>query len=182
MLHHICISMCNFDIFYLKNAIAKYFCTSCIFIKHYFSYNLSILVHRPSLFISTTAEYSNFIFNVLLKEFHYIKCFRLMAFSSVSLFPSFSGLSDQTYTHTLRIFIQGSQIPDSLEYVLESGSLGLSIQQAETQSVDRKYLDFCQDPLGCSNYIQLRKCLQLSVNLGKFINYVWNVTLIFPNG
>lgn len=107
MLHHIYISMCNFDIFYLKNAIAKYFWASCIFIKHYFSCNLSILVRRPCLFISTTAEYSNFIFNVLLKEFHYVKCFRLMAFSSVSLFPSFSGLSDQTYTHTLRIFILG---------------------------------------------------------------------------
>ena len=113
MLHHIYIYMCvcNFGIFYLKNAIAKYFCASCIFIQQYFSSNLSILVHRHSLFISTTAEYSNFIFNVLHTEFHYFKCFCIMAFSSVSLFPSFSCLSDQTYTHTLRIFILGLSNP-----------------------------------------------------------------------
>ena len=106
MLHHIYISMCNFGNFYLKNAIAKYLCASCIFIKPYFSSNLSILVHRPSLLISTTAEYSNFIFNVLLKEFHHVKCFRIKAFSSVSLFHSFSGLSDQIYTHTQKFYFR----------------------------------------------------------------------------
>lgn len=100
--------LCVILIFFTyRMPLLNIFCTSCIFIKHYFSYNLSILVHRPSLFIQLQQNIQILFSILLLKKFHYVKCFRLMAFPSVSLFPSFSGLSDQTYTHTLRIFILG---------------------------------------------------------------------------